>query len=157
MCFENKKGGGDVMNVNVKELLEKAARNLGCELKQLTNKGDVFTVNVPVGTSRTQLVFAIVVKGEEYIRFFSPYGTAAILNLEVAKSLLKDNFGMTGIAHAIVNMDLFDGQGNVPRLVVVGEQLIATAEVEEIVDKIKKVAEIADAFEDKITRGGDRL
>ena len=36
------------MNANLKELLEKTARNLGCELKQLTNKGDVFTVRIRI-------------------------------------------------------------------------------------------------------------
>jgi len=145
------------MNANVKELLEKAARNLGCELKQLGNEGNFFAMVVPVKASRKQSVMAVVVKGEDYIRFFSPYGTAAILNLEVAKNLLKSNFSMTGVANAIVDFDLFDGLGTAPRLVVVGEQLIATAEIEEIIDKIKRVAESADAYEDAITKGGDRL
>ena len=91
------------------------------------------------------------------MRFISFFGTASMLNLDAAIVLLKYNLGLTGIATAILDFDLQDGLGSVPRLTVVGEQLIAAADLDEVVDKIRKVAQNADELENLITSGGDRL
>lgn len=143
--------------MDIKELLETAAKKLGCKLNDFGGQGKYFNMVVPLENNRSQVVFSLMVEGNVYIRFLSFFGSAHILTLDAAIALLKMNLGMTGVANAILNWDLGDGLGSVPRLGVVGEQLFATADLEEVIDKIKTVAQQADSLEKIITGGGDIL
>lgn len=143
--------------MDIKELLETAAKKVGCKLNDAGGQGKLFNMRVPLENDRSQFVISLMVKGNVYIRFLSFFGSARILNLNAAIALLKMNLGMTGVANAILDWDLGDGLGRVPRLVVVGEQLFATADLDEVIDKIKTVAQQADSLEKIITRGGDVL
>ena len=134
--------------MNVKELLEAATKKLRCELNVLGDRGNFFSTIVSLKNNRTQLVFAAIVGGGEYLTFFSFFDTASVLDLDGAIALLKLSFNLNGIATGIADFDLKDGLGTVPRLAIVGEQLIATANLDEVVDKIKKVAEVADGLEE---------
>lgn len=141
--------------IDIKELLEGAAKKLGCKLDVLSDTYRLFSMIVPVENNRTQYVLATVVKDNMYIRFISFYSRAVTLTLDVATILLKDNLFLTGITNAIVDFDWQDGQGAVPSLAIVGEQLITTADLDEVVDKIKNVAEQADNYENIIFEGRD--
>lgn len=143
--------------MDIKELLETAAKKVGCKLNDVGGQGKYFNMRVPLENDRSQFVISLMVKGNVYIRFLSFFGSARILNLNAAIALLKMNLGMTGVANAILDWDLGDGLGSVPRLVVVGEQLFATADLDEVIDKIKTVAQQADSLEKIITGGGDIL
>ena len=143
--------------MDIKELLETATKKLGCKLNDFGGQGKYFNMVVSLENNRSQHVFSLMVKGNVYIRFLSFFGSAHILTLDAATALLKMNLSMTGVANAILDWDLGDGLGSVPRLVVVGEQLFATADLDEIIDKIKTVAQQADSLEKLITGGGDRL
>jgi len=152
--FQDKNSNLKEETMFIKELLERAAKKLGCELNAYGDT-DGWVMVVPVENNRTQHVIAVIVRGNIYIRFISFYGPAFILNLELATILLKDNLFLTGIANTISDFDWRNGKGMVPSLAVVGEQLIATADLEEIVDKIKNVAERADYYENIILEGRD--
>ncbi|MBU2598236.1 MAG: ankyrin repeat domain-containing protein [Actinobacteria bacterium] len=143
--------------MSVKELLEAAARKLGCELKKIGEDDRFFMMIVPLENNREQTVLSVVIDTKDYLRFISFFGVATALNLKVAIILLRDNLSMRGVATTILDFDLRDGQGEVPRLAIVGEQLIATADLDEVVDKIRNVAQNADKYEEIITCGGDRL
>lgn len=143
--------------MDIKELLETATKKVGCKLNDVGGQGKYFNMRVPLENNRSQFVISLMVKGNVYIRFLSFFGSARLLNLNAAIALLKMNLGMTGVANAILDWDLGDGLGIVPRLVVVGEQLFATADLDEVIDKIKTVAQQADSLEKIITHGGDIL
>ena len=132
------------------ELLNAASKKIGCEFKY--EPDDVmFYLNITLEGNRSQHVLIVIVKGNEYVRFISFYAPATVLNLKVAELLLRDNLGLTGVTNAVVDIE------DKPQLCVVGEQLIETAEVDEIIDKIKMVAKTADDYEDAIYDGEDNL
>lgn len=155
--FQSKNSISKEETMDIKELLEVAAKKLGCKLNDLGGQGKYFNMVVPMENDRSQIVFSLMVEGNVYIRFISFFGSAHILTLDKAIYLLKMNLGMTGVANAILDWDLLDGLGNVPRLAVVGEQLFATIDLDEVIDKIKTVAQQADLLEEIITGGGDIL
>ena len=143
--------------MDIKELLEGAANKLGCKLNNFGGQGKYFNMVVPLENNRSQVVISLMVEGNGYIRFLSFFGSAHILTLDTAIGLLEMNLSMTGVASAILDWDLGDGLGIVPRLVVVGEQLFITTDLDEVIDKIKTVAQQADSLEKIITSGGDIL
>jgi len=136
------------MDTKIKEIVLTAAQNLDAKILW---QDETIGLDVPCGEGRTQVVMIVEVEGKEYIRIFSLI--ARFQNLDPVKAL-RLNMTFTDSAFAITDGDLKDGLGKAPTLVMVTTQRIATADLDEVQSKIKKIATLADGAEEQIT-GGD--
>lgn len=133
------------MDTKIREIVLTAAQNLGANILW---QNETIGLKVPCEEGRKQLVVILEVKGKEYIRIFSPITRFQNINPVEA---LKINMSLTDSAFAIADLNLEDGLGNAPTLVMVTTQLIATANLDEVQSKIKVISTSADKAEEQLT------
>jgi membrane protease subunit (stomatin/prohibitin family) len=118
---------------------------------QLTENGDVWTVNVPIGSLRKQNVTITFgtrdAEGQEVIRYASACGPC---NPENALLLLKYNTQMVHGAFAVQNTS----SGDI--VVVQANQLVGTLNTLDVTRLITAIAWQADKVEEKLLGGADQ-
>lgn len=142
------------MDEKVKNMVMKAASNWN---SSSTEDGQLVIVDVKLVDGRTQIVLCVETEetgttSDKFLRFASPVGRFIDLNPE---KVLGANAYFSEGSFAKMDFDLQDGLGDSPCLVAVVNQRISTATVEELTNKIKGLAEMADSAEEQIF-GTDR-
>ncbi|HOC52979.1 MAG TPA: hypothetical protein PLW61_01255 [Caldisericia bacterium] len=139
------------MNENLKNLIFEACKNLNAELVYENKENFGYVFLVPCDEGRKQNV--IITRSEDYLKIATPIARYQYVN---PVAVLEYNFLIQEGSLGVADFDFNDGLGNTSSLFFVTTQLIKTADLEEIQNKIKTTAIEGDRVE-KTLIGRDRI